>query len=247
MSRAYSDTTNKDGILQGIEQILFGETGDGRITGNTTLKAMFTGEINQSLDDAHSIIFAADGTWQFDDRNHTDYPIITTNLVSGQRDYAFTVDGSSNLILEIQRVLIADASGNFTDIKPKDAQKDEVPGFYDGNDTQGTPIYYDKTANGIFLDPIPSYNSTGGLKIYISREGSYFTTSDTTKTPGIAGLFHEYFVVAPAYKYAYRNNMSNVSFLLNEKVRIEEAMKDYYSRRNQDEVARLTATKHNNR
>lgn len=31
----------------------------------------------------------ADGTWAFDDSNHEDLPIITTDLKTGQRDYSF--------------------------------------------------------------------------------------------------------------------------------------------------------------
>ena len=106
MSLAYSNTSTKNGIIQKLEQTLFGENGDGRISGNATLFEMFNGDINLALDNALRIIFDADGRWQFDDSNHTDYPIITTNIVSGQRDYPFTTDGSSNLILEIQRVSV---------------------------------------------------------------------------------------------------------------------------------------------
>jgi hypothetical protein len=240
MSLAFSDTTNKDGIIQGIEQALFGSDGDARISGNTNLLAIFTGMINQAHDDAFQIIFDADGTWQFDDSNHTDYPIITTNIVSGQRDYPFTTDGNSNLILEIHRVLVADSGGTFTDIQPSDAQtENDTTGFWDGQNTQGNPVYYDKTANAIFLDPVPNYNYTNGLKLYVTREGSYFTTSDTTKKPGIAGFLHEYYVVNPAYKYAYRNGLANKNDLLSEKLRIEDQIRSYYGRRNEDVRSRM--------
>lgn len=243
MSKVYSDTTNKDGIIQSIEQTLFGNDADGKISGNTTLLAQFTGLVNESLDRAFAIIFQADGRWQFDDRNHTDYPIITTNIVSGQRDYSFTVDGSSNLILEIEKVAILKGASEtvYDEIKPIDISTDETSPFV-ANDTNvtGVPTVYDKLGNGIFLDPIPNYNATNGLKVYISREGNYFTTSDTTQMPGFAGLFHEYCVLNPAYKYAYRNNLSNTNFLRDEMMNMEKEIVKYYSKRAQDERARIT-------
>ena len=33
----------------------------------------------------------ADDRWQFDDTNHTDYPIATTNLVANQRTHVLSV------------------------------------------------------------------------------------------------------------------------------------------------------------
>ena len=50
--------------------------------------ADLTADVNLGLDKIWAIIFTSNGTWQWDDTNHTsDYPIITTDLVSGQRDY----------------------------------------------------------------------------------------------------------------------------------------------------------------
>lgn len=249
MSLAYSDTTNKDGIIQKIEQTLFGyDTGDAKISGDSTLLAMFTGDVNLALDNALQIIFEADGRWQFDDSNHSDYPTITTNIVSAQRDYTFTTDGSSNLILDIEKVAILKSATDtiYEEITPVDIHSETYSPFV-ANDTTdtGTPVEYDKQANAIFLNPIPDYNATNGLKVYISREGSYFSTSDTTKKPGIAGLFHEYFVIQPAYKFAARNNMAIAGWLLQETLRIEGAMAEYYSRRAQDERQRLTMKKIN--
>lgn len=193
-------------------------------------------DINIALDKAFDIIFKSDGTWQFDDSNHTDYPIITTNLISGQRDYSFTADENGNLILDIYKVMVADQSGIYHEIYPVDVQSQQgLESFYDGHNTTGSPFRYDKTANGIFLDVIPNYNYTGGIKIYINREGSYFTTSDTTKKAGFAGLFHEYLALRPSYMYSYRNNKSNVNAIQSEMLRMEEEIGNYYSKRTKDE------------
>ncbi len=241
MSLVYSNTTTKGGIIQLIERKL--DLPDGTITGDATLFARFTSDVNIALDRALSLIFESAGTWQFDDSNQTDYPIITTNLVSGQRDYSFTADSNGNLILDIFRVLIATSSGTFVEIDPVDQQSrntndpmTNTDGFVNGANATGLPTKYDKTANGIFLDPIPNYNYTNGLKIFINRESTYFTVSDTTKKPGFAGLFHEYLALRPAYQYAYGKTLSgvNVKSLGNDMLTMEAALKDYYTNRERD-------------
>lgn len=207
-----------------------------------------TADENIALDATYAMIFAAGGTWQFDDSNHTDYPIVTTNLVSGQRDYQFVSDQQGNLMLDIYKVMVKDASGVYQEITPVDVQSEgDTSGFYDGRNETGIPNKYDKTATGIFLDKIPNYNSTDGLKVYINREGSYFSTSDTTKKPGFAGLFHEYIAIRPSYQYAFRNSLANLKLIFNEMVRLEAAIKDYYGKRERDIKRRMTPTQENNK
>ena len=233
MSVTFSSTANKNGIIQLIERnIAPGQ--DGFISGNTTRLAQFTADINLALDRAFALIFQVGGTWQLDDSSHTDYPIITTNLVSGQRDYSFTTDGSGNLILEIYKVMVADENGNYREITPVDVPAGAPSNFYDGLNTTGQPNTYDKLGNGIFLDPIPNYSETNGLKIYINREASYFVVGDTTKKPGIAGLFHEYLALRPSFQYAYRNSLANTASLETEMLKMEAAMMDYYKSREKD-------------
>src|SRR3990167_176850 len=240
MSLSFNDTSNQDGILQRIEQELgFSED---YITGDTTRRTQWAGSINLALDKVFHIIFGADGRWQFDDSNHTTYPILTGNLVDGQRDYSFTEDSDGNLVLDIYRVFVRMSStAPYYEIFPRDVQSDaegEISGFIDGLNTEGRPQTYDKTATGIFIDPIPNANSTAGLKIYVNREGSYFTSSDVTaqtKIPGFAGLYHLYCVYEPAYQYAMANNLSNREVLDREVQRLELDITEYYSRRSRDE------------
>ena len=195
-----------------------------------------TADENLALDYIYSKIFEVDGIWQFDDSNHTDYPIITTNLVQGQRDYSFVSDENGNLILDIFKVMVKDVSGIYYEIYPVDVQSQSgTEGFYDGENTQSTPFRYDKTANGIFLDSVPSYDSASGLKIYINREGSYFTEQDTTKKAGFAGLYHEYLALRPSYQYAYRNSLPNVALLRDEMLKMEEQILNHYQKRSRDE------------
>ena len=232
MSNAYSDTTTKRGLLQLCEKNCL--LGDAGITGNTLLKAQFTAELNNALDEVWARIFQVGGKWQLDDSNHNNYPIITTNLVAGQRDYSFVADESGNIILEIYKVFVADQNGLFVDITPVDVPSGAPSNFTSGTNTTGQPNTYDKLGNGIFLDPIPSYNRTGGLKIYINREASYFTTSDDTKKPGFAGLFHEYLALRASYNYASTNGLSNVNSLERRMLIMMNDIMEYYKAREKD-------------
>lgn len=201
-----------------------------------------TRDINLALDKVTEIIFKSSGRWQYDDSNHTDYPIITTALVANQRDYTFTEDQQGNLILDIYKVMIADENGKYYEITPVDMQSDEgMESFYNGENTTGKPSRYDKTANGIFLDCIPDYDYANGLKIFINREGSYFTVNDTTKKPGFSGLFHEYLALRPSYQYAYRKGLSNLVALRDELDKMEKDIQKHYKNRSRDEKSVITS------
>ena len=194
-------------------------------------------DVNLAVDKFFAIALQASGKWQFDDSNHTKDPIITTDLISGQRDYHFTVDEQSNLILDIYRVMVANEAGIFYDLKTADQQTRGYKslGFVDGQNITGKPYKYDKTANGVFLDPIPDYNATDGLKMFISREASYFVSGDTTKVFGACGLFHEYLALRPSYYFAYRKGLKNKLDLLNEMNKMEADIDEYYGQRSKDE------------
>lgn len=242
MSRTFNDTTNLNGIVQAYEEEIGANQGD--ISGNTTKLKQFVSATKSAFDRYWSIALTASGKWQLDDSNQTDYPIITTNLVANQRDYAFTTDGSSNLILDIYKAaVLGSATGTlYSEIDPVDAQSEKYSPFVEDNtSTTGVPSTYDKTSNGIFLNPIPSYSATNGLKVYINREASYFATSDTTKKPGVPGNHHDYFYLYPAMIYA-RRFLSNDQYL---KIKaaidvMEKGIVDDFSRREKDVVPMFT-------
>lgn len=245
MSLQFNKTSSPyNGIIQRLEIAIYGENGLGRISGDATLLALWTTRINLALDKVFAIIFQADGYWQFDDGNHSDYPTITTNLVANQRDYPFTTDENGNLILDVHAVYAKQSStSTYELLEPIDEIRDIH--FYDEANVTGAPLAYGKRANAIFLDPIPDTNITDGLKIEISREGSYFTTSDTTKKPGFAGLFHDYLVVQPAFEYGLENNLATTQGYQLRAQELEKAITKYYSKRAQDERPIITMKKIN--
>lgn len=246
MSIQFSDTANFKGIVQQYEEEIGVDAGF--ISDSPTRLKKFTAQANIAFDEYLAIAFGEDGTWQMDDSNHTDYPIITTNLVSGQRDYTFTDDGSGNLILEVLKVVVADSTGRFREIHPVDQQsQSDMSSFFDGQNASGVPTRYDKTANGFFLDVIPNYNYSGGLKVYISREASYFSYTDTTKKPGVPGLHHRWFVIRPAENYGRRKVLSNYSAIQAERLELQKAIKDHFCRRPKDERPRVVPLIQNNK
>lgn len=241
MSIQFNDTTTYKGLVQKYEKEVGFNRGD--VSGNTDRLKEFTVDVNVAFDDFLSIAIQASGKWQYDDSNHTDYPIITTNIVSGQRDYSFTSDENSNLILDIYKVAILPSATEtlYQSIEPIDELRtdtDIVTGETDG----GTPYAYGKLSNGIFLEPKPDYNATSGLKVFINREPSYFVYTDTTKKPGAPGIFHKYFYLKPAREYARMHSLSSYERLNNEIIKLEGdeergiqgEIAKYFSRREKD-------------
>lgn len=247
MSLQFNVTTSPfNGIIQLIEREI--GVDKGYISGNATRLGHTTTDINMAWDNYLRIAFKNSGTWQFDDSNHTDYPIIYTDLVADQQDYSFTTDENSNLILDIYKIAVLPSATAtvYEEIYPVDQQtKDRGRNLVEGNVDSGVPYQYDKTGNGIFLDERPSYSATNGLKIYINREASYFTTSDTTKKPGCPGNHHTYFAIKPAYEYARRNNLSITNALFNEVLKMEQEIAADFANRQRDERAQLTMKKIN--
>lgn len=239
MSIPFSNTTTKKGIIQLIEKNL-GFT-YGTISSDSTVLAEFTADVNLALDRAWDIILGVNTTHQHDDKNYLSasgegkYPIVYLDIVSGTRQYPLTVDADSNLVLEIYKVFVTDNNGLVTELTPVDVQNGTAPSnYYDGLNVNGTPNTYDKLGSVIYLDPIPDYNKTDGLIVYIDREASYFLTSDTTKTAGFAGIYHEYLVFRPCYQYASRKGLENQAYFEKETFKYEEALRSFYQRREKD-------------
>lgn len=247
MSIQFSDTTNKKGLVQFYEKEIGQEYG--YISDNTDRLKSFTADVNVASDYFLDLALKNSSTWKVDDSNHTDFPEITTALVSGQRDYTFLTDEQGNQILDIYKVYArTSATGNYQELTPVDPDtQSELTSIFDGQNQTGTPTRYDKTANGILLDLIPSYDSSDGLKVSISRENLYFTHNNTTKKPGFYGLYHPYFYLKPALDFARRNGLANYNQIQLEVLRLEGMISEGTSKRPKDERVRFTIYNHNNK
>lgn len=221
------------GIIQQYEKEIGANRGD--VADNTILLKEFTAQANSALDDYVSLAIKTSGRWKFDDSNHTDYPEMTADIVLGQRAYPFVTDEEGNLILDIYKVYAKETGKDYLELEPVDADTTGVTnGITTGSTTQGVPYRYDKTANVIILDPVPSANVTAGLKVSINREASYFTYSDTTRKPGIPGIHHKYLYLRPALDYARRNTLGSYPRIEAEFMKLENEVKEYFRDRSKD-------------
>lgn len=233
------------GIVQQFEKEIGANRGD--IANDTNRLKEFAALANLALDDYTALALRSSGAWQFDDSNHTDYPFIEADLVANQRSYTFTTDENNNVILDVYKVMVKSPTGIYTMIDPVDQQNgNDMESFYNGEDTTGIPTRYDKTGNGIFLDVIPNYSwrlaqeSEKGLKVFINRESSYFTYTDTTRKAGIRGTHHKYLYLKPALDYARRNNLNSYLRIESEIIKIESEVKKDYSQREKDKQETLS-------
>lgn len=225
----FSNTITKEGIIQDCEFWLFASN-YGQISNNPDRLATFTALSNRALDSIVNTIFEADDRWQFDDSNYTDYPVATTDLILGQRDYVLSVSH-----LKIIRVEIKDNTGKWIFIDPIDLKDISVARdeFLKSN---GVPRYYDKLANSIFLYPSPDYNGLASLRVYFQREPNYFQITDTTKKAGFATTHHRLISLKACLDFATANNLTDkITVLTNEISKKELELINFYSKRNKDE------------
>lgn len=237
MSLVFSQTSSPyKGVIQRCEVMVYGPDGLGRISGNATQLGLWTTRANNAMDKIHERILQASGyKRQFDDPNHTgDYNTIYANLVSGQSDYVFTTDEGGNLILDLYRVYAKTTGGNYEPLTLVDELSDYD--FYSESSATGHPTKYAKKTDGaIFVKPTPSTTVTNGLKFEISREGDYFTTSDTTQKPGFRGTLHDLLPTYMVLEYAEENTISNVNLLERRAQKLEQALDLAYGKVAPDE------------
>lgn len=201
-----------------------------------------TDSVNRAYDRVVSLIREAEGRWQWDDDNNTDIAIATTPLVADQQDYELDVTH-----LEIDRFEVKDEDSTWYKLAPID-QAD----VYDATvtsllSTAGVPMYYDKIGNMVFLYPKPSYSQAASLKIWYKRGPSYFATSDTTKVPGFASIYHRILPLYAAYDYAFINQLTVKDDLGSSISLMEEDIQAHYARRDRDDKLRLVPRTHSYR
>lgn len=237
--------TTKTGLIQEIDRLCDSDD-------TSYPRIAKTSRINNALEEIVGDILGWDGTWDFDDTNYTDLPIATTDLVANQKDYSFDVSH-----LEIQRVEVKDANGDWRLLEPIDKSKVPVAlnEFYS---TASIPLYYDKQGASLFLYPSPdngvSVTLTAGLKVYFKRTGYLFTvatgSSDDTTKAGFASPFHKILAYMASIPYCMTYKKDRVVFYQREVGSadttsplyggIKKAMKDFYTKRERDVRKQIT-------
>jgi len=196
---------------------------------------------NQAQSRIAGVIIGTDGRWNWDDSNQTNLPIGTTDLVSGQEDYSFDDE-----FLKVKKVQILDSSGATQRLTSKD-MKDYTSTYQDNAASGGTPLNYDKDGRSIFLNPIPNYNSTAGLKVYFQRTTKDITSFGAT-SPGFVSTNHGILAYMIAIPYCMKYHQDRVVLFQNEVMRQMQAIEDFYTQRSDDEkFGQVQAVAVNNR
>lgn len=234
MSMQFSDTTTKNGLVQDCEINLFGDSGYTQITGNSNRLATFTNFLNRALDKVSILIMSSDGRWQYDDTNFTDLPIGTTTLVNTQQQYQLSTSQ-----LNILRVEIMGSDGKYYKINPIDLNEIQGTSMSEFMNSAGSPVYYDLLGDSIFLYPKPQTGYVTmalGMKIYFQREPSYFVSTDTTKLPGVNGMFHRLISRIACLDYAIARQLPQKNDIQSEITLMEAQLQDFYAKRNLDDA-----------
>lgn len=201
-----SDTSGKGGLLQDCEQ--WCNLGDGGITGNTTLKALFINYLNRANDDVVAELQNLSRGPRTDDTNYTDQDFSTFQLETTHNDYQFLEDEDGNSITDIVGVSIEKDTDKYEPLERLTLDKTDLQKILSPNaDSIGTPSGFIEHNNTVFLNCIPVSAVTA--KLFFKRVPSYFTTSDTTKTPGFNPLFHSILSKKASHRWLSINKSEN--------------------------------------
>lgn len=177
-------------------------------------------------------IFEAYGGWQFIDDNTSSTsspPYSEQDLVSGTSVY-----GLPSQALTVNGVEIKDSSGTWHNLEPITYEQiRSIEPVDEFNSSNGLPTYYALRGDVIEIFPAPNYDSTNGLRVYFDESISEFSSSDTTKTPGFASIFHRVLSVGAALDYLIANAMDERKIARLEQLwlRYEIQIKKFYAKR----------------
>lgn len=203
-------------------------------------------DINIWYEKIVSMIWESQDDSNFDDARNTNYPIVTTLMVAGQRDYSMPV---TEQVMKIKRVDVSYDGINYYRAQPFD---NGVPPWGFGNPTQEdanfTPITpsYSFQYNSLFLYPLATASQvTAGATIRVewernvvvfSKSADYSSTamSASTSVPGIDLPWHPMIAYGAAYEFANANNLPQLQNIKNDLVDWETRLRAAYGRKDLD-------------
>lgn len=219
----FSNTTTKGGIIQLCERLCgFSDTG---ISADSTVLKQFTARINGAFDEILPLVLSNTDKLRWDDTNHSDLPIGTFNLVSGQNDYTITSDDNTLSIINIVgvRILTSSSGTEYVDLERVTLDDERALGMLSPNPSEsGIPSAFLERGNTVFFDKKPNYNATNGGKIYFEREPAYFASTDTTKEPGIPKPFHDLLGYLASLEWVIQYKPDNAALLTRLEAKIAE-------------------------
>jgi len=194
-----------------------------------------TRNINVAYQDTARLIWESSDKWQYDDSNKSTLPVAQSDLFHGQKDYE--LDTYAQIV---RRVEVLDSNGDYVKMKPKDEAEIDIATDEYFSD-YAMPIYYDLVGRSVLLYPSPSSaycTTTDGLQITVERDVDEFATTATTATPGFATQFHRILSYAAAIDYI--DDPSVKDRLIAMKSRLEDGLKRFYGRRNQELTTKIS-------
>lgn len=175
------------------------------------------------------MILQSQDEWDYDDSNKTDFPILTTDTVASQQDY-----GLPTGTLKIKRLEVSYDGTTWKVASPLDINQ-----YGKGTDTTAIATnftvdspYYDVLGSSLMLYPIPSSAITKGLKIWIDRTATEFTSGDVTtgtKLPGFDVNFHDLLPLGVAYDWLVAKQPEKAGNIWAEIQDMEARLKNHYS------------------
>jgi hypothetical protein len=169
---------------------------------------------------------------RWDDTNHADHPIGTLDLSSSYNDYEALVDDNGLSILNITDVMILE-SATSTDYRPLRRLTLDDPralrAMSPNPSDVGVPSHFIEKDNVVFLWPKPNYSATAGIKLFFERIPDYFTSSDTTQTPGIPSPFHPLLALYASLDWILVNKPDQASLITRIEARITQMRSDLKS------------------
>ena len=191
--------------------------------------------INKHYNDAHNYILESQDEWDYDDSNKTDFPILTGDFVATQQPY--TLPSGT---IDVKRLEVTYDGTNWVKAEPFDVNERGISVASNAiGDFSQTAPKYDLISNAFFVYPIPTQSVDGGMKIWISRGPSLYTSAELTtgtKEPGFDSIFHDLIAYGVATDYAIIKNLPQAAGLKMEYQSKIERLKKHYSDK-QEEVS----------
>jgi len=148
---------------------------------------------NQALDKYWQLASDTAPRGTFDDVNHTSIPVETQSLVAGTNAYKFS--DFTNEVLQVLKVSALDEDAKEMDLYREEFEHlDDFVELYSTDvGDRGTPQYWTKMGDYIYVRPAPDYAEANGLRCYVNRELSKFawvTFGSTFATDKIDAVAH---------------------------------------------------------
>jgi len=208
--------------------------------------------INYAYEQVVGWFINADGKWQWDDTNYSNFPIGTYTLVADQRRYSF-----NDKFLQLEEVQILNSNGKYEIIDPIDQKDDRYTNqpLSEEFATSRKPIFYDKVSDDtIDLLPAPdngvSVTLAAGLKIRFKRTADLFTAAQVatgTKEPGFPSIYHvilSWMAARPYNQIYHPERVPQLNALIGdtgvEPFGMKKAILKHYAYRSKDERPRMT-------